>query len=172
MLPKHSYDVVSNSFKYIHCDLIDALRYFSIILIVGLTFVTTFFPRLNLRLYIQVTSWGNNINRTNWSIPHKFVLCCHHTIHTFIQRSNLEPIGTLEMIVIGIYGKFAKTFILVVANGLEASDKRFFFTLNFIYNMCNWWTCIALAYLQHFWSSFWRVVACDQFFKHVCNPCT
>jgi hypothetical protein len=52
--------------------------------------------------------------------------------------SNLEQLKTLEMVVIGIYGKFAKTFILVVADGLEASDISFFFVLNFIHNMCNW----------------------------------
>jgi hypothetical protein len=49
------------------------------------------------------------------------------------------------MVVIGIYGKFAKTFILVVANGLEASDKSFFFNPEFylqyvqlvnMYNIC------------------------------------
>ncbi len=53
-----SYDVVSNSFKYIHCVLIDVLRYFTITLIVGLTFVTTFFPWLNVGLYIRLTNFG------------------------------------------------------------------------------------------------------------------
>ncbi len=47
-----SYDFASNNFKYIHCDLVDVLRYLTIILIVGLAFVTTFFPRLNVGLYI------------------------------------------------------------------------------------------------------------------------
>jgi hypothetical protein len=45
--------------------------------------------------------------------------------------SNLEQLETLEMVVIGIYGKFAKTFILVVADGLEANDTSFFFCLEF-----------------------------------------
>jgi hypothetical protein len=53
-----SYDVANNSFKYIHCDLIDVLRYLTITLIVGLAFVTTFFPRLNVGLYIRVTNFG------------------------------------------------------------------------------------------------------------------
>lgn len=47
-----SYDVASSSFKYIHCDLVDVLRYLTITLIIGLAFVTTFFPRLNVGLYI------------------------------------------------------------------------------------------------------------------------
>jgi hypothetical protein len=128
-------------------------------------------------LRLCVESWGNNINRTNRSIPHKFVFCCHHTIQSFIQRSNLEQLRTLEMVDTRIYGKFAKTFILVVANGLEATDTSFVFAVIFIHNMCNWLTCIVMTYLQHFWSiiskcGFWRVVACDHFLKHVCNPCT
>jgi hypothetical protein len=36
----------------------------------------------------------------------------------------LEEFGTIEMVVINIHGKFAKTFILVVANGLEAIDTH------------------------------------------------
>jgi len=41
-----------------------------------------------------------------------------------MQREDLEKLGTIEMVVIGIYGRFAKTFILVVANGLEAINTQ------------------------------------------------
>jgi len=34
----------------------------------------------------------------------------------------LEEFGTIEMVVSNIYGRFAKTFILVVADGLEDVD--------------------------------------------------
>jgi hypothetical protein len=53
-----SYDVANNSFKYIHCDLIDVLRYLTFTLIVGLAFVTTLFPQLNVGLYIRVINFG------------------------------------------------------------------------------------------------------------------
>ncbi len=36
----------------------------------------------------------------------------------------MEEFGTVEMVVISIHGKFAKIFILVVANGLEAIDTH------------------------------------------------
>jgi len=65
-----SYDVARNSFKYIHCDFIDVLRCLTITLIVGLVFVTTFFPRLNVGLYIRVTNFGvtfwNNFEKGDW----------------------------------------------------------------------------------------------------------
>jgi len=47
-----------------------------------------------------------------------------HTIHSFIQRSNLEQLRTLNMVVMGIYGRFAKTFIFVVADGLKVGDTQ------------------------------------------------
>jgi hypothetical protein len=34
----------------------------------------------------------------------------------------LEKFGTIEMVVNSIYGRFAKTFILVVVDGLEDVD--------------------------------------------------
>jgi hypothetical protein len=49
----------------------------------------------------------------------------------------LEQLKTLEMVGTRIYGKFVKTFILVVADGLEASDTSFVFAVIFIHNMCN-----------------------------------
>jgi len=41
-----------------------------------------------------------------------------------MQREDLEKLGTIEMVVIHIYGRFAKTFILVVANGLEVINTQ------------------------------------------------
>jgi len=41
-----------------------------------------------------------------------------------MQREDLEKLGTIEMVVIPIYGRFAKTFILVVANGLEVINTQ------------------------------------------------
>jgi hypothetical protein len=41
-----------------------------------------------------------------------------------MQGSDLEELETLEMVVTGIYGRSAKTFILVVVDGLEARDTQ------------------------------------------------
>jgi hypothetical protein len=65
-----SYDVANSNFKYIHCDLIDVLRYLTITLIFDLAFVTTFFPQLNVGLYIRVTNFGvtfwNKFEKGDW----------------------------------------------------------------------------------------------------------
>jgi hypothetical protein len=34
-----------------------------------------------------------------------------------MHKQDLEEFGTIKMVVIGIYGKFTKTFILVMADG-------------------------------------------------------
>jgi hypothetical protein len=47
-----------------------------------------------------------------------------HNIQSFMHRHDLEEFGTIEMVVIGIYGKYAKTFILVMVDGLEAIDTH------------------------------------------------
>jgi hypothetical protein len=43
-----------------------------------------------------------------------------------MQRANLEELRTMELVVAGIYGQFAKGFILVVANGLGNNDAHAF----------------------------------------------
>jgi hypothetical protein len=40
-----------------------------------------------------------------------------HLILDFMYRENLEELGTMELVVIGIYGRYAKAFILVVIDG-------------------------------------------------------
>ncbi len=47
-----------------------------------------------------------------------------HSILDFMQRGNLEELGTMELVVTMIYGWFAKAFILVVANGLGRNDAH------------------------------------------------
>jgi hypothetical protein len=43
----------------------------------------------------------------------------------FMQRENLEKeLGTMELVVNGIYGWFAKVFILVITNGLGSNDAQ------------------------------------------------
>ncbi len=55
-----------------------------------------------------------------------FLVCLQfvftHSILDFMQRENLEELGTMELVVNGIYGRFAKVFILVVTNGLGSND--------------------------------------------------
>jgi hypothetical protein len=41
-----------------------------------------------------------------------------------MYRHDLEEFGTIHLVVNGIYGKFAKTFILVVVNDLEAANTQ------------------------------------------------
>jgi hypothetical protein len=63
----NSYDVRMSDFKYIHCDL---FLYLIITLIVGSTFVTTFFPCLNVGSYIHIVNFGvtfkNKFERSDW----------------------------------------------------------------------------------------------------------
>ncbi len=47
-----------------------------------------------------------------------------HSILDLMQRENLKKLGTMEVVVNGIYGQFAKAFILVVANGLGSNDAH------------------------------------------------
>ncbi len=64
--------------------------------------------------------------------PISFHFVAIHTIHSFIQRSNLEQLGTLKMVFTRIYGRFAKMFIFVPANGLKTSDTQaLYFYLEF-----------------------------------------
>jgi hypothetical protein len=39
-----------------------------------------------------------------------------------MQKVNLEELGTMELVVIKIYGRSTKAFILVVANRLGTND--------------------------------------------------
>jgi hypothetical protein len=48
-----------------------------------------------------------------------------------MYRENLEELGTMELVVIGIYGRFAKAFILIVVDGTRKKNTYFFI------NLCN-----------------------------------
>jgi hypothetical protein len=47
---------------YIHCDFTNALGYLRITSTIGLSFVTTFVPRLNLESYVQIFNFGMTFN--------------------------------------------------------------------------------------------------------------
>jgi hypothetical protein len=51
---------------------------------------------------------------------------CFVVIHSmsFIQRQDLQELGTIELVVIGIYGKFSKSFILIIVDGLGPNDTQ------------------------------------------------
>ncbi len=105
-------------------------------------FVTTFFLRLNVRSYIWIINFGvtfkTKFEKSDWGFLLRvgativiekidaFLLYLWfvptHNIQCFMQRQDLEKFGTIEVVVNNIYGRFAKTFILVVANGLEDVD--------------------------------------------------
>ncbi len=46
------------------------------------------------------------------------------SILNFMQKANLEELGNMELVVIRIYGQFAKVFILGVADGLGNIDAH------------------------------------------------
>jgi hypothetical protein len=51
------YDVPSNVFKYIHCDLMSVFGYYTITFIVGSTFVNLLFGHLNVGAFVQIFSF-------------------------------------------------------------------------------------------------------------------
>jgi hypothetical protein len=54
-----------------------------------------------------------------------------------MEKPELEKLGTIEVVVIGIYGRFSKFFILMVTNGLGPKDMyglSFFLELYAQYN--------------------------------------
>jgi hypothetical protein len=74
-------------------------------------------------------------------------LACLHFVSTrfvqgFMQRENLKKLNNMELVVIGIYGRSTKTFILVIAD----------FIMNSMHNKCNLLSCIILVALQQCWS--------------------
>jgi hypothetical protein len=57
-----SYNVVSNTYKYIHCDLIDSDGFLTIILIIDITFVISFSPCLKIVTHAKVNKfWGHGL---------------------------------------------------------------------------------------------------------------
>jgi len=54
------YNVVSNAYKYIHCNLINSHGFLTIILIINITFVISFSPCLNFVTHARVNKfWGH-----------------------------------------------------------------------------------------------------------------
>jgi hypothetical protein len=139
-----STNVPRSGFKYIHCDLIDPLRYLTITLTIGSSLVSTFFPHLNVGSFIRVfnfeVTFRNKFERANWEfvlrvgattiieqIDHFLVYLQFvptHSILDFMQKENLKELRTMELVVIRIYGLSAKVFILVIANGLGSNDAH------------------------------------------------
>lgn len=63
-----SYDVVSNAYKYIHCDLIDSHGFLTIILIINIIFVTSFSPCLKIVTHARVNKFerGDDVCLEGW----------------------------------------------------------------------------------------------------------
>jgi hypothetical protein len=47
-----------------------------------------------------------------------------HSIHNFIQQQDVQKLGTIKLVVIRIYGKSSKSFILIVVNDLRLNDTQ------------------------------------------------
>jgi hypothetical protein len=117
-------NVLGSGFKYIHCDLANPLGYLTIILTIGSIFVSTFSPSLNVGSFIWVLNFGvtfrNKFERGNWEfllrvgaiIAIEQIDLFHvylqfvptHSILDFMQRENLEKLGTMELVVTKING--------------------------------------------------------------------
>ncbi len=139
-------DVLGSGIKYIHCDLTNPLGYLIITLIVESSFISTFCPYINVGSFIHVLNFGVTFKNRFERGDQEFVsrvgvtivieqinllpICLGffttHSILDFMQRANLEELRTMELVVAGIYGQFAKGFILVVANGLGNNDAHAF----------------------------------------------
>jgi len=67
-----SYDVVGSGYKFIHCDLTYKVGFLTITLIVGVAFVTTFSPPLNVGSFIWVQNFAvtfhNKFEKGDWSL--------------------------------------------------------------------------------------------------------
>jgi hypothetical protein len=108
-----------SGFKCIHYDLVDALGFLTITLIVGSNFVFIFSPCLNVGSFIWVLNFGvtfrNNFERGNWEFVLRvgtiivikqidlFGVCLHfvptRSILEFMQKENLKELGTMELMV-------------------------------------------------------------------------
>jgi hypothetical protein len=136
-------NVLGSGFKYIHCDLVNPLKYLTIIFKVGSNFVSTFSLHLNAGSFIQVLNYRvnfkNRFERGDWEFVLQLRLLlllnrlnlflCTCALSSHIQyyiscRVNLEELGTMELVVIRIYAQFAKAFILVVVDGLCNNDAQ------------------------------------------------
>jgi len=117
-------NVPTSGFEYIHCDFVDPLGYLTIILTIGSSFVSTFFLHLNVGSFIWVINFGvtfrNKFERGNWEFVlivgativieqiDPFHVCLRfvptHLILDFMQKANLEELGTMELVVTNING--------------------------------------------------------------------
>ncbi len=97
-------------------------------LIFGSYFAIAFSPRLNIRGFVRFSNFGvtfsNKFKRGDWglvirvgvnitikhidSFPRLLHFVLTHTIQKFIERENLEDLGTLKVVVISIYGRSSK----------------------------------------------------------------
>jgi len=104
-----SYDVVSNKYKFIHCDLTIKVGFLIVTITIGATFVTTLSPCLNVGSFIGVqnfeVTFQNKFEKGDWSFvlrvgtttmiehidvfafDHHFVAT--HSIQSFIQQQYL-----------------------------------------------------------------------------------
>jgi hypothetical protein len=59
--PNDLWEVIISTY-YIHRDFTNAFGYLKVTFTIGLSFVTTFVPRLNLQSYVQIFNFGMTLN--------------------------------------------------------------------------------------------------------------
>jgi hypothetical protein len=121
-----SIDVPRSGFKNIHCDSADPLGYLTTIMTIRSNFVSTSSLLLNVGSFIWVLNFRvtfiNMIEKGDWEfvlkvgaitiIEHINIFLVYlrfvptHSILDFMQKENLEELGTMELVVIGIYQGF------------------------------------------------------------------
>lgn len=152
-----SYDIVGSGYKFIHYDLMDEGAFLIVTLIIRATFVTMFSPYLNVGSFIRVQNFGvtfqNKFLKGDWSFvlkvgtstmiehigPFMFDFCfvTTHSHQSFIQRQNLQELGTSELVVIKIYGRFSKIIILIIVDDLGLNDTQaLFFSSRVLSTIC------------------------------------
>lgn len=152
-----SYDVSNSGYKYIHCDLIDLGWFFHcdincwVILCHNLfpssecwllcahhQFQSNFPKQLSKRGSRFIIKVGVSIIIENIDVYPLWWFVPTHTKQKFMRKENLENLGTI-WVIIRIHGRSAKSFIVVVLDGLGVDDTQplsFFLEFHAQYDTC------------------------------------
>ncbi len=152
-----SYNVASSGYKYIHCDLIDLGCFFHCDINYWVILCHNLFPSSECWLFCAHHQFQNNFPKQVskrglgfiikvgisiiienidvyplvWFVP-------THIKQEFMRKENLENLGTI-WVVIRIHGRSAKSFIIVVLDGLGVDDTQalsFFLEFHAQYDTC------------------------------------
>jgi hypothetical protein len=142
----HSYNVVRNWFKYVHCYLIDECECMTITLIMWVCSpcawtlarmskspILRWCTRIGLKgeTTFHIEDGANNFHWKNWTFIFLFKFVFTHNIQEFIHQDDLDKLVTIEMLVTSMYDKYAKSFNLIFFMVLMSSILIFLHFLKF-----------------------------------------